>query len=168
MKTPTLRLLITGGTIDDVDYEDEGDSPLDKASFLPSLLRQSRSRLPYESEILIQKDSRFITDEDRNLVLEKCRSCPEDKILISHGSYTMAKTAKALGAAKIKKTIVLFGSIVPINKSESDALFNLGSAFLGVQLLSPGVYIVSNGRVFNWENVRKNEHGKYFEEEYPD
>jgi L-asparaginase len=117
---------------------------------------------------LIQKDSRFITDKDRQLILEKCQTCSEDKILITHGSYTMAKTAKVLGAAKLQKTIVLFGSIVPINHSDSDALFNLGSAFMSVQLLSPGVYVISNGKVFNWENVRKNEQGKYFEEEYPD
>ncbi len=42
-----VRLLITGGTIDDVDYEDEQFAPMDKASFIPSLLRQSRVRLRY-------------------------------------------------------------------------------------------------------------------------
>jgi len=168
MDATHIKLLITGGTIDDVDYEHEEDAPTDKASFVPSLIRQSRVRLPYEHEIILQKDSRFITDEDRQHVLDKCRSCAEDKILITHGSYTMAQTAKVLGEAKLDKTIVLFGSMVPINESDSDALFNLGSAFMSVQLLPRGVYIISNGKVFSWENVRKNERGKYFEEEHQD
>jgi L-asparaginase len=168
MNSPKIRLLITGGTIDDVDYEQEEHAPIDHATFVPSLLRQSRVRLPYEYEIILQKDSRFITEEDRKLILEKCQSSPEDHILITHGTYTMAKTAKELGAAKLKKTIVLFGSIIPINESKSDALFNLGSAFMCAQLLPHGVYIISNGNIFSWENVRKNEAGKYFEEEFPD
>lgn len=160
-----IRLFITGGTIDDVDYENEQFAPVDKASFIPSLLRQSRVRIPYEHEIILQKDSRFITDEDRELILEKCKNATEDKILITHGSFTMAKTAKALGSEAIDKTIVLFGSMTPINDADSDALFNLGSAFMCVQLLPKGVYIISNGNVFNWDNVRKNEEGKYFEQE---
>lgn len=166
MNESTIRLLITGGTIDDVDYELEEDAPLDKASFVPSLLRQSRVRLPVEHEIFIQKDSRFITDEDRQLILQKCRDTSEDKILITHGSFTMAKTAKVLGQAKLSKTIVLFGSMIPINESDSDALFNLGGAFMSVQLLPHGVYVTFNGKVFNWDNVRKNERAKYFEEEH--
>ena len=165
MDKTQVRLFITGGTIDDIDYEDETFAPLNKASFIPSLLRQSRVRLQYEYEILIQKDSRFITEEDEQLILEKCRNCEEDKILITHGSFTLAKTAKMLGRNNIPKTIVMFGSMVPINHPESDALFNLGSAFMTVQLLPHGVYVVSNGKVFSWDNVQKNLEGKFFEEE---
>jgi hypothetical protein len=51
MQTPTIRLFITGGTIDDIDYEKEESAPVDKASFVPSLLRQSRVRFSYEHEI---------------------------------------------------------------------------------------------------------------------
>lgn len=54
----------------------------------------------------------------------------------------MPETAKYLGEANIDKTIVLFGASIPANKDKSDVLFNLGAAFLAVQLLSPGVYVV--------------------------
>jgi len=53
MSEPNIRLLITGGTIDDVDYEQEDFAPTDKASYVPSLLRQSRVRVPYEHEIIL-------------------------------------------------------------------------------------------------------------------
>lgn len=165
MDKPVVRLFITGGSIDDIDYEKEDDAPIDKASYIPVLLRKSRVRLPYEYEILIQKDSRFITDQDRQLILDKCRECEEDKIIITHGSYTMAQTAKLLGPQHLPKTIVLFGSIIPVNKPESDALFNLGGAFMAVQTLPNGVYIVSNGKVFNWDNVQKDLRTAFFEEE---
>lgn len=165
MDEPAIKILITGGTIDDIDYDQEENAPLNHSSFINDLLKQSRVTFSYETEILMQKDSRFITDDDRQFILEKCQNSKENKIIITHGSFTMAKTAKFLGKATLPKTIVLFGSIVPVNKEKSDALFNLGSAFMTVQLLPHGVYIVSNGKVFNWNNVRKNSSTAYFEEE---
>lgn len=161
----TIKILITGGTIDDVDYDQEKNVPLNQPSFINDLLKQSRVTFSYQTEILMQKDSRFITDDDRQHILVKCQDATEDKIIITHGSFTMAKTAKFLGKANLPKTIVLFGSIVPANKENSDALFNLGSAFVGVQLLPHGVFIISNGKIFNWDNVQKNASTAYFEEE---
>lgn len=46
--------------------------------------------------------------------------------------------------------------MVPANQDNSDALFNLGSAFSAVQLLKHGVYILMNGQIFTWDNVTKN------------
>ena len=67
----------------------------------------------------------------------------------------MVQTAKFL-AEKIKdKTIVLFGSMIPYSVDNSDALFNLGVALSAVQLKEPGVYIAMNGRVFNFDQVKK-------------
>ena len=47
--------------------------------------------------------------------------------------------------------------------TSSDGFFNLGSALAFVQTLQPGVYIVMNGRYFNWDNVKKNRASGYFE-----
>ncbi len=52
--------------------------------------------------------------------------------------------------------------MVPYSFGESDALFDLGAAISAVQLLPKGVYITMNGRIFNWNNVRKNnKEGKF-------
>lgn len=68
----------------------------------------------------------------------------------------MPDTAKYLGRKQLPKTIILFGAAIPANKDQSDALFNLGTAVSAVQLLPAGVYITMNGKVFSWENVKKN------------
>jgi L-asparaginase len=46
--------------------------------------------------------------------------------------------------------------MIPYVFNNSDALFNLGAAVTAVQLLGEGVFIVMNGKVFNWDNVKKN------------
>ncbi len=150
-----IKILVTGGTIDDLDYEKEEDAPTNHQSLIPDLLKQARITSEYEVEVLMQKDSRVVTDDDRKLILERCQNAEEDKIIITHGTFTMPETAQYLGKANLNKTIVLFGAAVPANKDKSDALFNLGAAFIASQLSSHGVYVVMNGKVFNWDNVQK-------------
>ena len=78
----------------------------------------------------------------------------------------MVETAAFLAIEVIKgKTIVLTGAMIPYAfGTSSDGFFNLGSALAFVQILEPGVYVVMNGRYFNWNNVRKNQKTGYFEE----
>jgi L-asparaginase len=76
----------------------------------------------------------------------------------------MVETAKTLGDAKLRKTIVMTGAMIPFKFGSSDGLFNMGCALGFVQSLPHGVYIAMNGRVFNWDNVRKNRKLGEFEE----
>ena len=89
---------------------------------------------------------------------------PEEKIIITHGTDTMAETARLIAGRVSNKTIVITGAMVPYKFGSSDGLFNLGSALAFVQTLSPGVYVVMNGRYFNANNVRKNKETGEFEE----
>ena len=41
-------------------------------------------------------DSLDMTDADRAIIVEQCRTCPETRIVITHGTDTMAVTAEAL------------------------------------------------------------------------
>lgn len=158
-----IKFIVTGGTIDDISYEDEKEAPIEHSSLLPELIKQIESE-NYEIEILMQKDSRFINENDRKIILKACKQSSEEKIIVSHGTFTLAETAKYLGNAKISKTIVLFGSLIPANKPNSDALENLKFAIKSVQELSNGVYVAMNGKVFNFNNVRKNLTTGMFEE----
>ena len=108
-------------------------------------------------------DSLEMTDEDRQLILENCRQSPEDQIVITHGTDTMAETARLLGGKLTGKTVVLTGAMVPFAFGSSDGLFNLGSALSFVQVLPPGVYVAMNGRCFPWDDVRKNRDAGFFE-----
>jgi L-asparaginase len=112
---------------------------------------------------LMMIDSLQMTGEDRSLILERCRSCAEDKIVITHGTDTMENTAAALGQALQGKTVVLTGAMVPYQFGSSDGLFNLGTALAFVQTLPAGVYVAMNGRCFSWDNVRKNRELGVFE-----
>ena len=104
-----------------------------------------------------------MTDEDREKILQSCKDCEEDKIIITHGTDTMVETAQVLGKNIKDKTIVLVGAMIPYNQEKSDALFNLGCAVSAVQILPKGVYIAMNGKIFSWDNVRKNKELGLFE-----
>ncbi len=109
-------------------------------------------------------DSTTITNEDREIIAINCKKAKEDMIIITHGTDTMVKTAKHIAKKGKDKTIVLTGAMIPYTFGSSDGLFNLGSALAYVQILPKGVYIVMNGRYFNYDNVRKNIKTGEFEE----
>lgn len=159
-----IKLFITGGTIDCVYYKSETDEYEFKKTHIPQMLKQGRITSSISTEKLMLKDSREITKKDRELILKKCRESKEDRIIITHGTFTMVETAKFLGQKIKDKTIVLTGSMIPFNEEKSDALFNLGCAVAAVQTLPKGIYITMNGKFFTWDNVRENEELDEFEE----
>lgn len=135
-----------------------------KDTHLHDLLEMGRNTVPVEIRTLMMVDSLEMSDEDRELIAHQCNQADEERIVITHGTDTIAKTAQLL-AKKIKnKTIVLTGAMIPIKFGSSDGLFNLGSALAFVQSLPHGVYVAMNGRFFNAENVLKNRQTGFFEE----
>jgi L-asparaginase len=105
-----------------------------------------------------------MTNDDRELIADHCIKSPEKKIIITHGTDTMAETAQLLSKKIKDKTVVLTGAMIPYKFGSSDGLFNLGSALAFVQSLPPGVFIAMNGRCFLAGNVRKNKQTGVFEE----
>ena len=157
-----LRIIITGGTFDK-RYDAIRGQLTFADTHLPDILEQVRCSLPIELELNQLIDSLDMQDENRLRVLNACRSAAEEYIVITHGTDTMAETASVLGRAfdagepaLAGKRIVLTGAMVPYSVSGSDALFNLGSAVMAVQLVAQGVYIAMNGRCFPWHSVAKN------------
>ena len=92
-------------------------------------------------------DSLEMTDSDREIIKEVCRKSEEEQIVVTHGTDTMAETARVLGRPSLAKTIVLTGAMIPYAFGSSDGLFNLGSALSFVQVLPHGVYVAMNGMV---------------------
>ncbi|MEK6154691.1 asparaginase domain-containing protein [Flavobacteriaceae bacterium 3-367] len=97
-----------------------------------------------------------MTNKDRRLIVSQIKTTPRNKILITHGTYTMVETAEHLGKLYLKKTIVLTGAFIPGTDKNTNALLNLEYAMNALENLKNGVYIVMNGEIFNWNNVRKN------------
>ena len=75
----------------------------------------------------------------------------------------MVKTAQVIGDHVRAKTVVLVEAVIPYTFGASEALFNPGCAFSAVQALQQGVYITMNGKIFHWDNVRKNKESGEFE-----
>ena len=150
-----VRILVTGGTFDKV-YDPINEKLDFTETHIPEILKQGRNRTEVELETLMLKDSLYMTDADRQHILEKCQSSLEDNILITHGTGTIVETAKVLGQNLEGKTVVLTGAMMPYSVNNSDALFNFAYAFGAVQSLPNGVYIAMNGRIFYDGNVIKN------------
>lgn len=159
-----IRIFITGGTFDK-EYNEITGQLYFKDTHMHDLLEMGRCRIPVEIRTLMMIDSLEMTDEDRELIVHQCVQCEEDQIIITHGTDTMAQTAKVLAQNVRNKTIILTGAMIPIKFGSSDGLFNLGSALAFVQALPQGVYVAMNGRYFMWNNVRKNRQTGFFEEE---
>ena len=159
----SIRIFITGGTFDK-EYNELNGQLFFKDSHLPEMLELGRNLVPVEVRTLMMVDSLEMSDDDRDLIAEHCAKSPENQIIITHGTDTMAETARLIASRVQGKTIVLTGAMVPYKFGSSDGLFNLGSAMAFVQTLPPGVYVAMNGRYFTADNVRKNRETGEFEE----
>ena len=157
-----IRIFITGGTFDK-EYNELNGQLYFKDTHMSDLLAMGRSKAKVEIRTLMMVDSLEMTDEDRALIAHQCNQCEENKIVITHGTDTMAETAKYLSSIIHKKTVVLTGAMVPYKFGSSDGLFNLGSALAFVQTLPYGVYIAMNGKYFRAGKVRKNKQRGLFE-----
>ena len=158
-----IRIFITGGTFDK-NYNELTGELFFQDSHLPEMLKLGRSNLHVQVSTLMMIDSLNMTDEDRQIILRQCRSAPESRIVITHGTDTMVETAGVLAGGVGEKTVVLTGAMIPYKFGSSDGLFNLGSALAFAQTLAPGVYVAMNGRYFTWDGVRKNRQTGMFEE----
>lgn len=159
----TVRIFITGGTFDK-EYNEINGQLYFKDTHLHDLLEMGRNKVQVEIRTLMMIDSLEMTVEDRELIAHQCRQCDEDRIVITHGTDTMADTARVLAKKIHDKTIILTGAMIPIKFGSSDGLFNLGSGLAFAQSLPAGVYVAMNGRCFNWDNVQKNKETGIFEE----
>jgi L-asparaginase len=157
-----IHVLTTGGTIDKVYFDAKSEFQVGPP-MIADLLKEAHVTAEVTVEPVLAKDSLELSDADRRLIRERVAACESDRILITHGTDTMAETAKTL-AGIASKTIVLTGSMQPARFRNTDAVFNVGFALGVVQVLPPGVYIAINGRVFDAAHVRKNRAQQRFEE----
>lgn len=158
-----IRIFITGGTFDK-EYNELNGQLFFKDTHLPEMLKLGRCRLELDVRTLMMIDSLEMSDADRELIVRQCENTEEHQIIITHGTDTMAETARVIAEHIQDKTIVLTGAMIPYKFGSSDGLFNLGSALAFVQTLPLGVYVAMNGRYFHWHNVRKNKQTGEFEE----
>lgn len=159
----TVRIFVTGGTFDK-EYNELNGQLFFKDTHIQEILNLGRCKTELSIRTLMLVDSLEMSDSDRSIIVENCKSTPETRIVITHGTDTMTETARVLASEINNKTIVITGAMIPYKFGSSDGLFNLGSALAFAQTLPQGVYIAMNGKYFEWNNVRKNRQSGFFEE----
>ncbi len=161
-----IQVFVTGGTFDK-EYDYIHGELYFRDTHLPKMFDRGRCTLDIDVKTLMMVDSLEMTEADREIIAHNCRRSRRHYIIVTHGTDRMVETAHYLAAAGIDeaKTVVLTGAMIPYAfGTSSDGFFNLGSALAFVQVLSPGIYVVMNGRYFPWDRVRKNVKTGYFEE----
>ena len=156
-----ITFYTAGGTIDKIYFDAKSTYEVGEP-ILEEILHEGNVSFTYESKVIMQKDSLELTDEDRDTIFAAIHREKNDKIILTHGTDTMVKTARRLQEIA-DKVVVLTGSMAPARFRSSDAPFNIAFAIAAVQTLPNGVYIAMNGRIFHPENVRKNKGMAIFE-----
>src|SRR3989344_2187168 len=159
-----IKVFTAGGTIDKIYREERGtlNFSFGKQAIKEMGEHKLKLNMDYDIERLLAKDSLEMNDTDRELIKEACQGSVAKKILITHGTDTMIDTARVLSGIK-GKAIVLTGASQPYRFRESDAEFNIGVAFGALNILSDGVYIAMNGRVYEWDKCQKTSDGQFVE-----
>jgi L-asparaginase len=108
-----IRIFLTGGTLDKQYHELSGALSLRNTSIF-QMLEISRCTLKVTVESLMLMDSTQMTDEQRAQIALRCVPAPEQHIVITYGTDTMAETAGYLqrqalreSAGKYKQTRLL-------------------------------------------------------------
>ncbi|MFT5167790.1 MAG: L-asparaginase [Saprospiraceae bacterium] len=160
-----IQIFVTGGTFDK-EYNFITGELYFKDTHLSKMFELGRCTIDVNIKTLMMVDSLEMTEADREIVIHNCKKTSHKSIVITHGTDRIVQTAKELAAANIDgKTIILTGAMIPYAfGTSSDGFFNLGNAIAFSQTLPSGVFVVMNGRYFNWDNVRKNRKTGNFEE----
>jgi L-asparaginase len=137
-------------------------------SGIPGYLKSLKNYKDLEFIETIWKDSRDVTDADREKILQLIEKSDAQKVIITHGTFTMADTGKFLKKNLVKKdqVIILTGSMSPLVFENSDAPSNLKFSVEKVNSLAPGVYICMSGRVLDPEEAVKDAKAEKFNSIY--
>lgn len=149
-----ITIFTTGGSIDKF-YSTKASDFVVGQPVIDQLLQEANVTIAYEVVSLLKKDSLEITDADRDHIFQAVSTNSSDRIIITHGTDTMIKTAQTLQPI-IDKVIVLTGAMQPAAFKITDAVFNIGCAVMAVQTLPVGIYVVMNGTIFDPTQAVKN------------
>lgn len=156
-----IKVFTTGGSLDK-GYSTRESNFVVLDPTVGRIFETAGVNFEYEIEPLLQKDSLEITELDLEMIAQRVAGEESDRVLITHGTDTMAVTGRRLMTIP-GKTIVLTGAMQPAAFKNSDAPFNIGFAVAAVQILPPGVYLAMNGQIFYPDRVTKNTEEDRFE-----
>lgn len=156
MNEQHLHFIITGGTFDGA-LKETGAVPTSTVvgSYLASSIHSAFS---YSLDIPFLKDSRDISDGDRGQICDLIVACGHDRIVVTHGTFTLVQTAQLIATRCTdgSRTIIVTGAMTPFEKPNSDAPFNLGFACSAALMGRVGTWVAMHGRLWRPHEVVKN------------
>jgi L-asparaginase len=166
----SVHLITTGGTIEKRYVEQAGSMENTEPQIRRCLSLLRLPDIEITVEELMNKDSLFMTDDDRRLIAERVIAKAEAgvPVLVTHGTDTVVETgtvvAEALahnpGAGNVP--VVFTGAMTPFGIEGSDAIQNLTESLLATRLLQGGVFLVFHGDVFPIGHVAKDRENSRF------
>ncbi len=153
-----LHFILTGGTLDSY-YDATKDTAVpNEHSGVPKFIKILKLYEECEFTEVCMKDSRNLTNEDREQIFETLTNSTSKRVIITHGTYTLPDTARFI-QARINapdKVVIFVCSMIPLEGFvPTDAGFNIGYAVAKSQELSAGIYVCMNGRIFSPDEVVK-------------
>ncbi|MGA1252612.1 MAG: asparaginase domain-containing protein [Burkholderiaceae bacterium] len=151
-----IALLTTGGTFEKVYLPGQGGLGFGQSRITDW---KTRCRMPENTrlETVMLVDSLDMTEEERAYLCQRIRDCPENQVVVIHGTDTLVASALSADTTRRPEQVVVFtGAMVPASCEDSDALFNLGMAFAAAQCQPPGVWLACSGEIFDARGVEKN------------
>ena len=94
----TVQVFTTGGTIDKEYFDAKSAYEVGEPQ-IGVLLREAGVAFPFEVEALMRKDSLELSDADRQLIADRVLATPYRCVIVTHGTDTMADTARVVAAA---------------------------------------------------------------------
>ena len=142
-----LTLLTTGGTLDGTCHD---LGVIGGPSLLRSTLDANR-RLNVSVTAICNKDSRDLTEEDREAILNQVVADSTGRVLVGHGTYTICETGRFLKAnlGATTKRVLLVGAWIPLEYPNTDAPNQIAFAVKSIEDCSPGVYVAMDGKLWD-------------------
>jgi L-asparaginase len=156
-----LLVLTTGGTLDKVYFDALSEFQVGDP-VAPSILTAMNVNFEFEHKEICRKDSLELTDKDRLALKLFIEASDVKYVLITHGTDTMVNSANYIGEQS-GKIIIFTGAMQPAAFTNTDAVFNIGTAIGAFSVTQSGSYIAMSGQVYPVTHVYKNYQTKRFE-----
>lgn len=104
-----------------------------------------------------------MNDQDRKVLADAIAQCDEKTVIVVHGTDTIDLSAEYVDNLKLDKVIVFTGAMVPFHIDPLEATANLAMAMGYARNAKDGVYIVIQGVMNSFKQVKKNKSVGKFE-----
>ena len=82
-----IKIITTGGTIDKIYFDAKSEFQVG-APLIGEVLKEANVAPGFEITSLLRKDSLDLTDADRNRIYKAVKSCPQNRVIVTHGTDT--------------------------------------------------------------------------------